>query len=607
VRSDRDLTNLGKIADLVPTAPPLVVGDSGSIAGKSFEVMGRLQLDHGRGPWDEWYIAFSDGQWAWLARAQGQWYLTFERDGAGLPTWDAMSPGSRGVLAGTGSIEWVVAERGGSALISAEGELPFAAVPLSSGRYVDLSSEGHGFATLDYGDGSEPPKLFAGRVLAPNELALKKTALGPRATERVAVEKLSCPTCGNPVPIFVPETTERCACAACGALLDPTQGNLRLLAQLDPPNIRPYLPLGSEGELLGAKRLVVGFMQRYVDIEGERFRWREYLLHGEGGYTWLVEDNRHFVHVAPVGLASVKESYAVASYQGRTYKRFAAGSPVVEHVIGEFYWRVKVGDSSRTIDFVAPPRILSREESDGEINWSEGEYVDSKALFKAFGVKTRPPEPIGVAPCQPNPHSPTLPAIVFAILAVLLLLVASVHELGRETRIVHEAALALPPSEAAINAGLAERPPVTFLPAFDISRAPTTLSVELETNLANGWVHVGTALLNETSDTLEELDIMAEHYQGVTDGESWSEGDTSSTEYYGRLKPGRHVLRVAPSWDAYPESAAAIAPQATLRITEGARSPLCCCGAFLLITLPFLFSLVRRAAFEAKRRENANP
>ncbi len=43
-------------------------------------------------------------------------------------------------------------------MVSAEGELPFAVTPDESGRYADLSGPGGIFATIDYGDGSEPPR-----------------------------------------------------------------------------------------------------------------------------------------------------------------------------------------------------------------------------------------------------------------------------------------------------------------------------------------------------------------------------------------------------------------------------------------------------------------
>jgi hypothetical protein len=79
-RKDRSLADLGKVADLVDTRSPLEVGRTGSFEGVSFTLTGRAQLRHAAGGvWDEWYAAFADGRWGWLAEAQGRFYMTFPR------------------------------------------------------------------------------------------------------------------------------------------------------------------------------------------------------------------------------------------------------------------------------------------------------------------------------------------------------------------------------------------------------------------------------------------------------------------------------------------------------------------------------------------------
>jgi len=42
----------------------LALGMSGSLEGKGFVVLGRLQLDQGEGAWDEWYVTWADGRFA---------------------------------------------------------------------------------------------------------------------------------------------------------------------------------------------------------------------------------------------------------------------------------------------------------------------------------------------------------------------------------------------------------------------------------------------------------------------------------------------------------------------------------------------------------------
>ncbi|MDB4989582.1 MAG: hypothetical protein JWN04_4760, partial [Myxococcaceae bacterium] len=470
VRSDRGLGANGRVADLVPTAAPIAVGDEGAVGGKTFQVLGRTQLDHGRGPWDEWYLGFADGTWGWLARAEGRWYLTFARELESAPSWDALTPGSETLLSGTASMRWVVTERGGSALVSAEGELPFAVEPQASGRYVDLEGDDGAFATLDYGVGGAV-QLFAGRELPARELTLKQTALGPRPVEKVEVERLSCPKCGAPIPIFVPSETERCGCEACGALLDYTEGALRLLTQLDPPAVRPLIALGTQGELLGRMRTVTGFMQRMLKVDGDLYTFREYLLHSEQGYSWLVEENHHWLHVAPVATSAVRERASGALYDGRVYRAFAKGHPVVDFVIGEFYWKVEAGDACETFDYVAPPRVLSVERTPSELSWSEGEYVTRAQLQRAFALKQELPAPIGVGAAEPNPHTKRGAALVFALLALLWFVLAFAYELGTRKEVLLDTTLLLSPHEA----GTPTHSNTVFSEPFEVRRGPTTL------------------------------------------------------------------------------------------------------------------------------------
>jgi ribosomal protein S27AE len=611
IRSDRELSAIGRVADLVPTAPALSVGDEGTIAGRPFRVLGRLQLDHGRGPWDEWYISQAESAWAWLARAEGRWYLTFEREGAGAPPWETLSPSATLTLPGTGSVRWVVTERGGSALLSAEGELPHPVAPTESGRYVDMEGEGGAFATLDYGDG-ERVRLFSGRELAPDELAVTRTAVGPRPLEKVAVQRLSCPSCGAPVPLFVPSETERCGCGACGALLDHRGGALSLLAQLDPPDIRPQFALGSEAQLFGARRTLIGFMQRSVTVDGDRYTFREYLLHSDRGYSWLLEENRHWSYVAPIATSAVRVSGRRASYDGRSYRLFAKNRPEVDFVVGEFYWKVARGDLSETADYIAPPRLLSVERTDNEVSWSEGEYVAPEELYRAFGAKERPPVPSGVGAAQPNPFRGRAASYVFLLLALLWFLLAFAYELGARKPVVFEADLALPERESAyMQAAAAASAPreVTLLsPPFQLSRGPTTLQVEVESPISNGSVSVNAALVPESAGEPRELSLVVERYQGSGDDGAWSEGGSDSDGYFSRVRAGRYSLRFVASWAPFDNG---WAPQLTppllhVRVTRGARSPACCFGTLLLLALPFLFTRMRARVFEQRRNENGN-
>jgi ribosomal protein S27AE/DNA-directed RNA polymerase subunit RPC12/RpoP len=591
LRSDRELTAIGRVADLVPTAAPLALGDEGSAAGKRFRVLGRIQLDHGRGPWDEWYLGFADGGWGWLARAEGRWYVTYERPG--YATWEEAAPGTALTLAG---VDWVVTERGGSAVVSAEGELPYPLDPHGSGRYADLEGPQGAFATLDFGP---PLRFFAGRELRAEEVVLTRAAVGPRPLEKVAVQKLSCPTCGAPVAIHAP-TAERVGCGHCGALLDHAQGSLRLLQQFDPPLVKPLIPLGSRGTLFGAERTVVGFMQRAVTVDGDRYTFREYLLWSEGGYAWLIEENHHWLYVAPVATSAVKVASGSAFYRDHTYRAFARGAPEVELVIGEFYWKVMAGDRCETFDYVAPPRLLSVEKTENELSWSEGEYVQPAALVRAFGLKGLP-APSGVAPAQPNPHRAGVMARAFGLLAFLWLLLAFAYEVGHPQKYTYEGLVLQGPP----GSGMPSADQVLLSEPFTLSRGPTTIAVEAYAPILSGSVYVEASLIPEDPPGEPRvLPLVIEHYQGDDGGESWSEGSTSATEYFGSVPAGRYSFRFVGSWE--PDLTLQTNPPVKLTATVGERSPACCFGTLFLLVLPWLLTWLRALAFEARRKENEN-
>src|SRR4030095_10392165 len=79
-RTDRALQDLGRVAVLIETGSPLRLGLRGKWRDTPFELTGHAQMGHeAGGVWDEWYATFTNGWTAWLAEAQGRFYLTFHQ------------------------------------------------------------------------------------------------------------------------------------------------------------------------------------------------------------------------------------------------------------------------------------------------------------------------------------------------------------------------------------------------------------------------------------------------------------------------------------------------------------------------------------------------
>lgn len=611
VRTDRDLQSIGKVADLVPTSPELAIGDraylGGTHAGDAEELVvgGRLQLDHGRGPWDEFYVASSrTGVWGWLAKAQGRWYLTSPYAlPAAVPPWQQLSPGAQGPFIPGIPTVWSVAEQGTSATLSAEGELPYPVRGGERGWYVDLEGPSGAFATIDYGDGSQPPTVYVGNVIAPEGLRLDRAG-GPRVVEKVDTSRLRCPQCGAPVPLKVPEEAERAGCGHCGALLDWRQGNFELVAAMEKARRAAWIPVGAEGTLCGEKVTCIGVMERSTWSHGEEFRWTEYLLHadGERGYRWLMEDNGHWTWLAPVSSGDVAVQMASVQFKGDRYRVFSRQNATVRSVVGEFYWKVEAGETTYTTDYITPPRTISEERGESEVNWSAGRYVEPDEIKRAFALEAMPPR-AGVGSCQPNPYSIARTSLIAGLLLPLLCVLFIFFEVAGDRPRVASLGLSVPPV-----AGEPTSPVISTSDPFTIDRGPTTLALDLRTNAQNQYVGVEAALLEQNTGDVRHFVVETGYYSGY-DGESWSEGSQTAVAYVDRVPAGVYVLQVQPQWEASPQPggpSGLVPPAVALDVRSHQRSPALFLIALVLLLLPFFWVVIRRGMFEAKRQQNAN-
>ena len=402
-RSDVDLEFLGKVAEVADIASPVELGGSGKLDGVGWTAIGRIQLDHGAGPWNEWCLLFDDGTWRWYAEAQGEALLTTAQPLADLPAppaWDVLVPDVDVDLGPSG--RFVVAEIGTGRVTAVQGELPTRVLPGAVVRYADLRGPGGTFATLDYGAGGPAVEaVYVGRTVLPEQLGLDAEKAAP-VEKKVAARRLSCPKCAGIIELRDPESV-RVTCQSCGALIEPTERGAKALGVGAALKLEPALPLGAQGTLRGGKVEVLAFLVRSVKVEGVRYAWREYLLRTvKGSYRWLTESHAHWTLLEPVSPGDVAKSGGKMVFQGRTFEHFQTGKATVDHVQGEVYWKVEVGETVQSKDFVAPPWCLTVEQSGNETNVTVGTYLPKEEVEAAFGVRLATPH--GVAPAQPNPY-----------------------------------------------------------------------------------------------------------------------------------------------------------------------------------------------------------
>lgn len=576
-RTDRELKDLGKVAELVETGSPLDVGLRGKWKDVPFELTGRAQLGHEMGgQWDEWYATFSNGWLGWLAEAQGRFYITFQYpipEGVQLPTFDQLQLGQH-----VPGLPWptpmMVAETGRATALGAQGEIPYLLTPGETYYYADLSGVNNSFGTLDYNQ--TPPLVFLGQQVTLAELGITTTRKPEREERRVAAGQLSCPNCAGPLELRAPDKTERVTCPNCNSLLDVNQGQLSYLKSLGEPMFQPSIPLGTVGEVPEGKMTVIGAMSRSVTIDGSQYYWSEYLLYNpQVGFRWLVHSDAHWNYVQAVPPGEVAETGRYASYRGKNYKIFQDAPAQVESVIGEFYWKVESGEKVRGVDYVAAPYMLSKEVSTvyitdpndanktkratGEINWSLGTYIPVPQVEKAFSVSGLP-RPANIAPNQPYKHwwvyKYWLIFIGVVLLAGFLTLV-----LSGSTKEVFSQTITLQPLPNA------DGTQVFFSEPFELA-GRRNIKIIGESPVENSWVYLEGDLINDETGLVQSFPIDISYYSGVEDGESWSEGGRADSAYTSSMPGGKYVLRLEGQWEKW-QQPATIAVKIEQNVTHG--------------------------------------
>lgn len=603
-RTERGVETHGKVAALIDTGSPLATGVRGSYRGSSFSITGRTQLRHEAGGlWDEWYAAFDDGRWGWLAEAQGNYYVTF-KTGADVPVYAAMELGTR--VPEVDNL--MVSELGSATFASAEGELPWKPAPGETYRYADLTGAEKKFATIDFSE--TPPVVFKGYQTTLSELGID----GGAARERRAdVVQLNCAKCGGRLDLRAPDRSERIVCPNCGAAHDVTHGKLQFFQLLKQNKVQPVIPLGTTGTVDGTSYVIAGFMQRAVQFD-MTYYWTEYLLFNpEQGFRWLVHSDDHWSFVDPLTPGEVEDASPLGAakfvrWNGKQFRLFQDATAYVSYVIGEFYWKVAVGEAVDTVDYVAPPFGLSKEitrTKAREIAWSHARYMPPEEVEAAFALKERLPRSSMVGPMQPY-TGPQL-GRTWAFLLLLLLATAIVIGATRERRTHIDQKFDLePPSwgEGTPPADVPKNARILFSEPFQLS-GKQNVRVDSRTDVQQGWVHVAGDLVEERTNALTGFEMPFEYYSGVDsqDGTRWSEGKRDRTVFLAAPAKGRYVLRLEVQWS--PE--ATLTPNLHLTVREGVFRWGHLFLALLAISLIPVIALIHRGNFESQRwRESSH-
>ncbi len=226
----------------------------------------------------------------------------------------------------------------------------------------------------------------------------------------VKARSLACPSCGAAVELRGFAHTLSAVCPHCLSVLDATSPEFEILQKFQgKQRVQPKIPLGSRGQFSGVTYEAIGFQQREVVSGDDVFCWDEYLLFNPyRGFRYLTEYQGHWTFVRVLSALpepTRKASKAAVRAGGSIYVHFDTLNASTSFVLGEFPWQVRVGDKAVCQDFIAPPYMLSSEQTEGEITWSLAEYIEGPKVWQAFQLPGSAPYASGIFANQPSPYA----------------------------------------------------------------------------------------------------------------------------------------------------------------------------------------------------------
>jgi hypothetical protein len=422
-----------------------------------------------------------------------------------------------------------------------------------------------------------------------------------------AVKALTCPSCGGGVKLRAAGYSVTVACEYCSSILDVSNPEVRLITEYHQALEDLEIKLGTRGTLKGVEWEVVGYLRR---SEGGAYPWEEYLLFNPyHGYRWLVTNGRgwSFGEMLTRTPTSARFGRGDLELDGEAYKGFFRnGEAQVDYVLGEFYWRVAVGETVATDDFVRPGWMLSREANGQEVSWTLLELLDRREIRDAFGVEP-PRHPWPPLPHQPSPYGPILrTSLKVALAAIAFLILVSVLFSGGSTLLQRSLTVPVDGQTHSVTLG-----PIVA------SRPYQLIAVDaVAPDIENQWVDLDYSLVNRRTQASYDAYGLAEHYSGRDSDGPWTEGSRSKTVKIAGVPAGTYDLVLdfsgnswrqggssysvpdQPSWGASPPTGQVL----HLTVRSGIIFPSNLLAALIALLLPLVLVLWRHVKFEQARQ-----
>jgi hypothetical protein len=420
------------------------------------------------------------------------------------------------------------------------------------------------------------------------------------ATLPVTAASLHCINCGGPIQLRGFAHTLTVICPSCGSVLDTSTPLVQIVrAAQEHQQIRPPLPLGSRGKFDGHEWEIIGFQIRTITADGERYDWSEYVLFNPyRGFRYLTEYQGHWNLVHPLSRLPHMETRR-AQLDGTSFKLFQTGQARTSYVLGEFPWRLQLDEHVAFSDYIAPPEILSAEQTanDTELTWSVGRYIPGKEIWKVFRAKGSPPPAYGVFANQPSPTAHKIASVwkLYGLLLIALILLAIWARIVRPGTEVFRDTYSFSP-RAGTEASFVTAP-------FSLKGEDENVGIEIGTNLANASAYFDLALINMNDGRAYVTGREVSFYHGRDSDGSWSEGKAANSVTLSSIPAGQYYLRVEPQMDVNTSTPVL---NYTLTVRRGVVVWTYFFLAAALLAVPPIVTTWRRYSFERARWQESD-
>jgi hypothetical protein len=376
--------------------------------------------------------------------------------------------------------------------------------------------------------------------------------------------QLTCPSCQQNITYYDVEGSEYYACPHCHSYFQYRgEGPPKVFGKYKKvPADLGLLPVGTPGTLAGHACRVVGYVRR-AEARHPQYEWTEYQLFRPAtcDYVQLAQYHGHWMVIEPAGrnydVQAAQTRLAYVSQPDAQYKLYNRYQVRVCFAEGEFDWDIEGDDQTQVNEFICPPTMLVQEKAKAGNQWYRAEHVEPAAVAAAFGLQPgNLPRRVGVGAVQPDPIDAVWAGLrTVALLAVCLLCITQFVLKDSSNVLLRTEVHVVADSTGAPGTGK-----VMVSPSFTLDHTAPVL-VELTASLSNQWLELPVSLVNEQTGQGFEFTKNIEFYNGVEDGESWSEGGREADAVLSRVPAGPYHLNF------YPFTEAGVAPNIAVVVT----------------------------------------